>query len=98
MFHEWFIDTFPEPSAWLASRLSYARTAAVMSMVGFIIGSVKAPFCRLKLNQQTVPSSRLGDRHPENILLDLNTGDVIHVDFDCLFERVSYCLNDLCPS
>lgn len=38
VFHEWFLDTFPEPSAWLASRLSYGRTIAVMSMVGFILG------------------------------------------------------------
>ena len=30
----------------------------------------------------------LGDRHLENILLDTITGDVVHVDFDCLFERV----------
>ncbi|KAH7931163.1 hypothetical protein BV22DRAFT_1052917 [Leucogyrophana mollusca] len=67
VFHEWFIETFPEPSAWLASRLSYGRTAAVMSMVGFILG--------------------LGDRHCENILLDANTGDVVHVDFNCLFEK-----------
>ncbi|KAJ6486408.1 hypothetical protein C8R47DRAFT_1216527 [Mycena vitilis] len=51
VFHEWFIETFPEPSAWLASRLAYGRTAAVMSMVGFILG--------------------LGDRHCENILLDV---------------------------
>ncbi|KAH7912967.1 hypothetical protein BJ138DRAFT_1134431 [Hygrophoropsis aurantiaca] len=68
VFHEWFIETFPEPSAWLASRLSYGRTAAVMSMVGFILG--------------------LGDRHCENILLDTNTGDVVHVDFNCLFEKM----------
>lgn len=34
------METFPEPTAWLASRLSYGRTAAVMSMVGFILGSV----------------------------------------------------------
>ncbi|KAJ7639483.1 hypothetical protein FB45DRAFT_977215 [Roridomyces roridus] len=67
VFHEWFIETFPEPSAWLASRLAYGRTAAVMSMVGFILG--------------------LGDRHGENILLDVNTGDVVHVDFNCLFEK-----------
>jgi serine/threonine-protein kinase ATR len=40
VFHEWFIETFPEPSAWLASRLAYGRTAAVMSMVGFILGCV----------------------------------------------------------
>ncbi|EPQ58953.1 hypothetical protein GLOTRDRAFT_70000 [Gloeophyllum trabeum ATCC 11539] len=67
VFHEWFIETFPEPSAWLASRSTYGRTAAVMSMVGFILG--------------------LGDRHCENILLDVNTGDVLHVDLNCLFER-----------
>ena len=30
---------------------------------------------------------RLGDRHCENILLDTNTGDVVHVDFNCLFEK-----------
>jgi serine/threonine-protein kinase ATR len=38
VFHDWFVETFPEPSAWLASRLAYGRTAAVMSMVGFILG------------------------------------------------------------
>ena len=31
----------------------------------------------------------LGDRHLENILLDTVSGDVVHVDFDCLFEKVS---------
>ncbi|KAI0322491.1 hypothetical protein OF83DRAFT_1093546 [Amylostereum chailletii] len=67
VFHEWFIETFPEPSAWLASRLTYSRTAAVMSIVGFILG--------------------LGDRHCENILMDENTGAVVHVDFNCLFEK-----------
>ncbi|KAL6309800.1 hypothetical protein BKA93DRAFT_723405 [Sparassis latifolia] len=67
VFHDWFVETFPEPTAWLASRLAYSRTAAVMSMVGFIVG--------------------LGDRHCENILLDINTGDAIHVDFNCLFEK-----------
>ncbi|SPQ94727.1 unnamed protein product (mitochondrion) [Plasmodiophora brassicae] len=29
----------------------------------------------------------LGDRHGENILLDRSNGEVIHVDFDCLFDR-----------
>ncbi|KAG5654241.1 hypothetical protein H0H81_005928 [Sphagnurus paluster] len=67
VFHDWFVETFPEPTAWLASRMSYGRTAAVMSMVGFILG--------------------LGDRHCENILLDSVTGDVVHVDFNCLFEK-----------
>ena len=68
VFHEWFIEVFPEPSAWLTSRLAYTRTAAVMSMVGYVLG--------------------LGDRHGENILLDQNNGDVVHVDFNCLFDKV----------
>lgn len=30
----------------------------------------------------------LGDRHGENILFDSTTGDTVHVDFNCLFNRV----------
>lgn len=30
----------------------------------------------------------LGDRHGENILLDSKCGDCVHVDFNCLFNRV----------
>jgi serine/threonine-protein kinase ATR len=29
----------------------------------------------------------LGDRHTENILLDLTNGECVHVDFDCLFDK-----------
>lgn len=29
----------------------------------------------------------LGDRHGENILFDSNTGEVVHVDFNCLFNK-----------
>ena len=29
----------------------------------------------------------LGDRHTENILLDTTTGECVHVDFDCLFDK-----------
>ena len=49
-------------------RLGYCHTAAVMSMVGFILG--------------------LGDRHGENILFDSTNGDCVHVDFNCLFNKV----------
>ncbi|KDN44907.1 hypothetical protein K437DRAFT_224659 [Tilletiaria anomala UBC 951] len=67
VFHEWFLATFPEPSAWLGARLRYARTLAVMSMVGHVLG--------------------LGDRHGENILFDSVSGDTVHVDLNCLFEK-----------
>jgi phosphatidylinositol kinase/protein kinase (PI-3 family) len=29
----------------------------------------------------------LGDRHGENILFDSTSGDCVHVDFSCLFDR-----------
>ncbi len=53
------------------SRLAYARTSAVMSMVGYILG--------------------LGDRHGENILYCSTSGDCVHVDFNCLFNKVRQC-------
>ncbi|EJD53664.1 hypothetical protein AURDEDRAFT_53550 [Auricularia subglabra TFB-10046 SS5] len=67
VMHEWFLDSFPDPSAWLASRTAYSRTTAVISMVGYVLG--------------------LGDRHSENILIDQATGDIVHVDFNMLFEK-----------
>ena len=67
IFYKWFIQEFPEPSAWFAARLAFSRTAAVMSMVGHIVG--------------------LGDRHGENILLDELTGEVVHIDLNCLFWK-----------
>ena len=89
VFHEWFIEMFPEPSEWLKARMTYSRTLAVMSMTGFILGY---EFHFLKIN---CPSSflliisfySLGDRHCENILLDKNDGAIQHVDFNCLFEK-----------
>lgn len=29
----------------------------------------------------------LGDRHSENILVDTKSGDCVHVDFDCIFDK-----------
>ncbi|WVQ68017.1 uncharacterized protein L199_006223 [Kwoniella botswanensis] len=69
VFNEWFLITWPEPSAWLASRMAYGRTLAVMSMIGYVLG--------------------LGDRHGENILFDGLSGDTVHVDLNCLFDKVS---------
>ena len=34
----------------------------------------------------------LGDRHGENILIDCTNGDVVHVDFSYLFNKVLYCI------
>jgi len=44
---------------------TYARSTAVMSMIGYIIG--------------------LGDRHLDNVLVDLSTGEVSRYSRLCLF-------------
>lgn len=67
VLHKWFVETFPDPIDWYNARNRYARSYAVMAMLGYILG--------------------LGDRHCENILLDVGTGQVLHVDFDCLFDK-----------
>jgi hypothetical protein len=38
VFHQWFLNNFPDPTSWLKSRQAYGRTCAVMSMVGFVLG------------------------------------------------------------
>lgn len=38
VFHEWFVEMFPEPEAWFAARLRYTRSCAVMSIVGHVLG------------------------------------------------------------
>ncbi|QLQ78832.1 hypothetical protein HG537_0B01800 [Torulaspora globosa] len=67
ILYQWFLETFPDPIVWFNARNTYARSYAVMAMVGHILG--------------------LGDRHCENILLDVESGKILHVDFDCLFEK-----------
>lgn len=93
--HEYFVTNFSEPTAWLSSRLAYTRTAAVMSMVGHILGYVN---WFLSSNERLNDSFdiSLGDRHGENLLFDTVNGDLVHVDLNCLFERVSvsYYLNE----
>lgn len=56
---------------------SYARSTAVMSMVGYIIG--------------------LGDRHLDNVLIDMTTGEVVHIDYNVCFEKGNL-KNALCYS
>ena len=57
------------PELWHKKINTFAISAAITSMVGYIIG--------------------LGDRHPSNILIDRNTGKVIHIDFGDCFERAA---------
>ena len=38
VFSNWFINNFPDPRSWFMARMSFVRSTAVMSMIGYIIG------------------------------------------------------------
>lgn len=67
VMHLVFLERFPSPMDWHRARLAYARSAAVSSMVGYIVG--------------------IGDRHPNNILFDTQTAEVVHIDFGIVFDQ-----------
>ena len=52
--------------SWFIRTTNYARSLAVMSIVGYILG--------------------LGDRHPNNILMNRETGKIVHIDLGDCFE------------
>uniref|UniRef100_A0A915ESJ8 Non-specific serine/threonine protein kinase n=1 Tax=Ditylenchus dipsaci TaxID=166011 RepID=A0A915ESJ8_9BILA len=52
---------------WWRVTQRFARSTAVMSMVGSIVG--------------------LGDRHLDNVLVNLTNGKLIHVDYNVCFEK-----------
>jgi hypothetical protein len=57
-------------------------------MVGYVLG-----YGRTTIHARDIfltnQSYRLGDRHGENILFEEGTGGILHVDFNCLFDKVS---------
>jgi len=66
VMHLAFLERYPSPTDWHRARQHYARSAAVSSIVGYIVG--------------------IGDRHPNNILFDYKTGELVHIDFGITFE------------
>ncbi|EJT96604.1 hypothetical protein DACRYDRAFT_120031 [Dacryopinax primogenitus] len=67
VMRHYFTEKRKVPAAWFAMRLRYARSVAVSSIVGHILG--------------------LGDRHLSNILIDNNTGEVVHIDLGIAFDQ-----------
>jgi ataxia telangiectasia mutated family protein len=67
VFHHFFLENFFHPVEWFEKRLTYTRSVASNSIVGYIVG--------------------LGDRHPNNILIDKKTAELIHIDLGVAFEQ-----------
>nr|NP_001107666.1 ataxia telangiectasia mutated [Strongylocentrotus purpuratus]ABY60856.1 ataxia telangiectasia mutated [Strongylocentrotus purpuratus] len=67
VFHHFFLERFLDPADWFEKRLSYTRSVATGSIVGYVVG--------------------LGDRHVQNILIDCNTAELVHIDLGIAFEQ-----------
>ena len=57
-------------------------------MVGSILGCVPNTPTTSPEHHAHCTNTSLGDRHGENILLDSISGAIMHVDFNCLFDKV----------
>ncbi|EAY17433.1 PIKK family atypical protein kinase [Trichomonas vaginalis G3] len=51
--HKWFMHRFCQPQRWFQSRLHYARSTAVWSMVGYIVGLGDRHTENILLNENT---------------------------------------------
>ncbi|XP_078699305.1 serine-protein kinase ATM-like [Branchiostoma floridae x Branchiostoma belcheri] len=67
VMQHFFMEKWPDPMDWFERRLSYTRSVATSSIVGYVLG--------------------LGDRHCQNILIDTNTAELVHIDLGIAFEQ-----------
>jgi ataxia telangiectasia mutated family protein len=68
VMRHFFTDMRNDPIGWYSMRLKYARSVAVGSMVGHLVG--------------------LGDRHCSNIMINTQTGEILHIDLGIAFDQV----------
>lgn len=99
VFHEWFLRTFPDPTSWYKLFRPYIYGASTpLHWCLFFLSCVfryssRSAYCRSTAVMSMVGYILgLGDRHGENILFDSFTGECVHVDFNCLFNKVCNCL------
>ncbi|KAL1239087.1 Serine/threonine-protein kinase [Trichinella pseudospiralis] len=53
--------------SWWKAQVNFARSMAVVAIIGHVIG--------------------LGDRHLDNLLVNLETGEVVNIDYNVCFEK-----------
>ena len=74
VMRHFFTELRNDPVGWYAMRLKYARSIAVGSMVGHLVG--------------------LGDRHCSNIMINIKTGEILHIDLGIAFDQVRLLLHE----
>ena len=67
VFRFFFYESAQASETWYTKRLTFTRSLAISSILGYIVG--------------------LGDRHTQNILLDLSTSEICQIDLNLIFEQ-----------
>lgn len=99
VFADWFRIMFPDPYGWYINKIYV--TIHFAFVCNFLHTDINYLFFAKRYEARTAYIRTtavmsmvgyilgLGDRHGENILFDSKCGDCVHVDFNCLFNRVS---------
>lgn len=89
VFDEWFLHSFPDPTAWYVYKHSISIVTHIFSCYMYRYQARVAYIRTCAVMSIVGYIVGLGDRHGENILFDSTNGDCVHVDFNCLFNRVT---------
>ncbi|CAI5957055.1 unnamed protein product [Closterium sp. NIES-64] len=88
VMRHFFLERFLLPANWFDRRLTYTRSVAATSMVGYVEGL--GDWHAMNILQHLTPVGYvvgLGDRHAMNILVDERSAEVVHIDLGIAFEQ-----------
>ncbi|CAI6002505.1 unnamed protein product [Closterium sp. NIES-65] len=88
VMRHFFLERFLLPANWFDRRLTYTRSVAATSMVGYAEGL--GDWHAMNILQHLTPVGYvvgLGDRHAMNILVDERSAEVVHIDLGIAFEQ-----------
>jgi ataxia telangiectasia mutated family protein len=71
VFHHFFLEKFPNPADWFERRLTYTRSVASNSMVGYIVGLGDRHAQNILIDQHSAELIRISF-HPTSMLIHRN--------------------------
>lgn len=79
VMHFFFQENYPDPRTWLEKVRCYSVSVAASSILGFVSGLGTAG---------SMFNDMLGDRHAQNILIDKETAEVVHIDLGIAYDHI----------